>query len=100
LMDDPEKVYRAARKTMERKGFIEGVLRERGYTVIGGYANSFLLQLRPSDVTRLEQFARSRGILVRCRGEQFLRVSMGTEAEMELFLDTLTEFEKCGVLKS
>ena len=99
LLDDPERVKREARVIMQRKDKIENELNVRGYRVISGFANSFLLALPPERAAQFEAFARSHGVLVRRREQQYIRVSIGTEAEMKKFMDVVTEFESSLVVQ-
>jgi histidinol-phosphate aminotransferase len=99
LLDNKQAVLDAAKATMQRKQSIERVLRDRGYEIISGQANSFLLKMKPADCKAFERFARSQAVLVRPREETYIRVSIGTETEMQKFLEVLTQFEKTLVLQ-
>jgi histidinol-phosphate aminotransferase len=99
LLDKADEVRNDARATIERKTKVEKQLKERGYTVISGYANSFLLAFPPERAAQFESFARSQGVLVRRREQQYIRVSVGTEAEMKKFMDVVEKFETSLVVQ-
>jgi histidinol-phosphate aminotransferase len=99
LLENQQTVLDAAKATMQRKQVIEQVLRDRGFRVLSGQANSFLLKLDPVACKAFERFARSQAVLVRPREETYIRVSVGTDPEMEKFLEVLTQFEKTLVLQ-
>ncbi len=96
LMDRPDVVATAAQDTMARKMRIEGLVRSRGYTLVTGSANSFLLYLN-QNAAKFESFARENGVLVRNRTDDlmlgYVRVSTGTDQEMIKFVDVLIDFE-------
>lgn len=99
LLEDPERIKREAQAIMERKSKIEDELNLRGYTIISGFANSFLLAFPPERAAQFESFARSEGVLVRRREQQFVRVSVGTESEMKTFMDVVKKFESSLVVQ-
>lgn len=99
LLDNKEKIYTNARQTMKRKEAIENELESRGYSLVRGFANSFLLKLGCEESKAFEQFARAQGILVRPREEKYIRVSTGTEPEMQKFMNALAQFEKTMVMQ-
>lgn len=91
-----ETVLREARRTMERKARVLQRIGELGYRVTPGAANFFLIWLGP-EARPLCDFMRAHGILVRDRSalprmQGSVRVSVGTDEEMDRFLDRFTEF--------
>lgn len=93
LLDSADLVLRNANETMELKRSIENRLREAGFQLVTGEANSFLLRLA-EQAAPFERYARERGVLVRGRVDGYVRVSVGTADEMELFFNTLMAFKK------
>jgi histidinol-phosphate aminotransferase len=76
---------------------VASALRNRGYTVIPSSANFIFIRSPARGGAALFTALRERGILTRhFKGERtadFLRVSIGTDEEMDLFLQALTEIE-------
>lgn len=110
LLDRSEEVLSAAAATMRRKEALQDKLTSRGYRLVAGASNGFLLGLGMAAI-EFVAFARKRGVLVRNRSESvfpgpnksktwgYVRVSAGTEAENQRFLDVLLQFERSfGVL--
>ena len=75
-------------KTAER-------LRERGFTVLPSRSNFLFITHRTVPAVKLFWALRERGILVRYfnlpRIDNYLRVTMGSEEDMETFCETITE---------
>jgi len=103
LLDRADAVVAAAKQTMQRKVRIESLLQSRGYTLVTGSANSFLLNLGEA-AEKFEAFARKNGVLVRNRTEAltlgYVRVSVGTDEEMKKFMEVLIEFESLNPLQN
>lgn len=97
LLDREKEVKTAAAETMVRKERVEEKLIALGYQLVRGEANSFLLKLGTS-CSAFEQFSRANGLLVRVRTcpatTGYIRVSIGTEEEMQKFFEVLEQFEK------
>jgi histidinol-phosphate aminotransferase len=93
LLDQQDQVLATAKNTMDRKDALEGQLKAEGYSLVSGFANSFLLKLGAAESKAFEYLARSEGVLVRLREQQYVRVSIGTEAEMEKFRSVLKQFK-------
>lgn len=101
LLDQAAAVMQEACQTMSRKESLMEVVRAMGYRVIPGHANFFLLSVG-LDAQKLCEFARERGILLRNRSAQLapcpdslwglVRVTVGTAAENQRFVDTLESF--------
>src|SRR6185437_13180315 len=89
---------------MQRKRDLEQELEKRGYRLVTGGSNSFLLGLG-INAAAFESFARPRGVLVRNRSDAvypgknpspiwgYVRVSTGTNPENKQFLAVLDEYE-------
>src|SRR5690606_9320233 len=74
---------------------VSAALRQRGFTVLPSHAN-FVFATHPKhDAAGLAQALRERAVLVRHfrqpRIEQFLRISIGTDAECDTLLGALDE---------
>lgn len=102
LLDQADAVRAEARSTMARKARIVAAVQERGYRVVEGRGNFFMIGVG-WEAPEFCRFFRERGILLRDRsGHPFLRglvrVSVGTEAEMARFLEVLDEYRRTHVL--
>lgn len=112
LLEKADQVKADARQAMVAKQALEAELAARGYDMVRGQANSFLLNLG-AEAQRFYQFARERSVLVRSIANPdlpetdwtslhgYVRVSVGTPAENTRLLETLAEFkqafaEKCA----
>lgn len=98
LLRNPDRVAQQARETMARKERVIQAVGERGYGVIPGAANFFLLKVG-FDAPALCDFCRVRGVLLRDRSslphmQGLVRVSVGTDAEMDAFLACLDAFRQ------
>jgi histidinol-phosphate aminotransferase len=105
LLDRRDDVTKYVAEVNDRKTRLVKNLQERGFGVINGAGNSILLSLGIL-ADKFCQFCRDERVLVRNRSRQVfptpefdpmwgrIRVSIGTEAEQELFLNTLDKFQK------
>lgn len=92
LLDRPEDVYTTAQAVMQRKRALEVRLQNKGFRLITGQSNSFLLDLDLRN-RAFYDFARRQGVLIRyVESLNLLRVSIGSEAETTLFERTLEAF--------
>ncbi|MBK8189661.1 MAG: aminotransferase class I/II-fold pyridoxal phosphate-dependent enzyme [Vampirovibrionales bacterium] len=96
LLENPQQVADQAQATLRRKALVLAAVAERGYGAIAGAANFFLLKVG-LDAGALCDFCRARGVLLRDRSSLpnmggLVRVSVGTEAEMDAFLACLDAF--------
>jgi histidinol-phosphate aminotransferase len=102
MLSKKDEVLAAAQKTMALKATVINQLQERGYHVTPGRANFFLLHVGP-DSKNFAQFFRENGILLRDQSarpslEGLVRVSVGTEAEMQRFIEVLDQLRKHRIL--
>jgi histidinol-phosphate aminotransferase len=102
LLEQQETILKNARDTIARKACVLQELEQRGYSVVPGQANFFLLKVG-IQAKELSAFCRARGILVRDQSNRpelsgMVRVSVGTQEEMERFLAALDEFRTKEVL--
>ena len=102
LLAQSATVEASAQATMARKPAFIKTLRARGYTVVPGHAHFVLIYIGLL-AQQFCSFCRERGVLVRDRSaypslEGFVRVNMGTEAEVETFLGVLHDFRQQAVL--
>jgi histidinol-phosphate aminotransferase len=102
LLPRLEDVQTAARDTMALKARILPEVEKRGYRVIPGRANFFMIAVGPDSATFCA-FFRDRGVLLRDQSgrpglEGMVRVSIGSPAEMERFLAVLDEVKQKRVL--
>ncbi len=91
-----------ARATMARKAWVLDDIRQRGYSVISGQANFFMIGIG-LDVAGFCQFFEKHGLLLRNQSARpglrgMVRVSIGTQAEMERFLQVLDQVRQKRVL--
>lgn len=105
LLDRRADVDRYVAEVNERKSRLVKNLEERGFEVFSGAGNSILLSFGIL-ADKFCQFCRDEKVLVRNRSKQVfpaaefdpmwgrIRISIGTEAEQELFLTTLDKFQK------
>jgi histidinol-phosphate aminotransferase len=101
ILTRKEFVLQQAKQTMERKKGLVQALQSRGYKVIDGGGNFFLLGVGFNS-KEFSQFLRQRGLLVRDRsqgsrpGESilwgFVRIAVGTAAENQLLLEAIDLF--------
>jgi len=99
----PEKIKEAAEATMERKAAVIKDLRERGYKVIEGAGNFFLLSLG-LNCAEFTKFMKENGILVRNLTQDIskkddhlwglVRISIGTVEENRRFIEAVDRFKK------
>lgn len=103
LLDRRDDVKKYVAAVRERKERLVEALEQRGFEVLNGAGNSILLSMGML-AERFCQFCRDERVLVRNRSRQVfpasefdpmwgkIRVSIGTDAEQELFLATLDKF--------
>jgi histidinol-phosphate aminotransferase len=96
-------VHEAAQATMKRKVALLDELRKRGYQIVEGSGNFFLLRVG-FNCSEFASFLKSRGILVRNRSKGArptdnvlwgcVRISVGTDEENQQLLDAIDEFNQ------
>ncbi|PWU00074.1 MAG: hypothetical protein C5B53_04650 [Candidatus Melainabacteria bacterium] len=101
LLAERDRVQSLAKKTMERKNTLIAALRKRGYKVIEGAGNFFLLGVG-FNAQELADYLQLRGILVRNRSQGsspsehvlwgFVRVTVGSEEENVQLLQAVDSF--------
>lgn len=104
LLDKSKEVMDAVAAAMQRKRQLEHELARRGYRLVTGASNGFLIGFG-INAAAFESFARDRGVLVRNRSDAvypgnnpsriwgYVRVSTGTNPENKQFLAVLDEYE-------
>jgi histidinol-phosphate aminotransferase len=102
LLQERETVLANARATMERKHWTLDKVESRGYSIIPGNANFFLMKIG-IQAKAFAEFFRKWGILVRDQSSRpelagMVRISVGTQKEMEHFISVLKEFRTRQVL--
>lgn len=102
LLPRLEDVQVAARETMALKARILPEVEKRGYRVIPGQANFFMIAVGP-DSAAFCSFFRDRGVLLRDQSSRpglagMVRVSIGSPVEMDRFLAVLDEVRQKRVL--
>ncbi|MGE0199768.1 MAG: aminotransferase class I/II-fold pyridoxal phosphate-dependent enzyme [Candidatus Melainabacteria bacterium] len=106
LIPDEATVLREAAATMGRKAHVVSAVCERGYHVLAGHGNFFLMQAG-LDAEALCDFCAERGVLLRNRsaGQDpeapmfgLVRVTVGTDTENEQLLSCLDAFRQSRVL--
>lgn len=95
-------VHQGAQATMRLKAKVLEVVQSRGYRIVEGKANFFLMGVG-LDAAGFCNFFREQGILLRDQSgrpmlQGWVRVSMGTEPEMERFLSVLDELRQKRIL--
>ena len=98
LLPQRDQVREQARGLVQRKTRIVSEIRRRGYKVTDGKANFFLIWMGPT-APHFVQFCRDKGLLIRDRSKLFamtgsVRVSVGSDQEMEKFLEILDGFHQ------
>ncbi len=92
---DAEYYRENCRRIIETRERLSERLRERGFTVLPSAANFIFVKYSGMDGGELYAQLRERGILVRHfsgeRTRDWLRVSIGTAEDMEIFYDTVCE---------
>ncbi len=102
LLDRHDEVQAQAQAIMARKQRMIEEVRKRGYDVVEGAGNFFLLKAG-FDSKTLSQFCYERGVLLRDRSGLphmwgTIRVNAGTDDEIERFLECLDEFRQSRAL--
>lgn len=107
LLKDKDRIYAEARAAMARKDQLMQAIQDRGYRIYPGHANFFLLAAG-IDAQRLTAFFREYGILIRNRSTSavpngdplwgLIRVSVGSDAENQKFLDCLDAYQTSHAL--
>jgi histidinol-phosphate aminotransferase len=101
LLNQHEEIMQAAQKTMTRKAALIQGVNQRGYQVIPGHGNFFLLKAG-IDAQPLSDYCQAHGILIRNRSPQrlplnhplwgMIRVTVGSDEENQRFLGCLDGF--------
>ena len=102
LLPQRDNIIQQANATMQTKEWVLKAVDERGYSVISGPANFFLLGIG-MDAQLLCDFLEERNILVRSMSGRrhlwgWVRVSVGTEPEMKAFVEGLDAFREATAL--
>jgi len=102
LLPHHAEVLQQAQEVMKRKERVLQEVARRGYRIIPGHANFFLMQVG-LDAAGFCEFFQQRGILLRNQSglpglRGLVRVSVGTQTEMEKFLSVLDEVRQKRVL--
>jgi histidinol-phosphate aminotransferase len=102
LLPHAKTIQSEALATVERKKSLIEAVGKFGYPVLEGAGNFFLLAAG-IESRKLQDFARSNGILIRDRSSMTalggtVRVSVGTEDENQAFLDCLTRYRATSAL--
>lgn len=102
LLPKMSSIQLEARETMARKAWVLDEVRQRGYSVVPGQANFFMMGIG-LDAAGFCRFFEERGILLRNQSARpglmgMVRVSIGAQAEMEQFLQVLDEVRQKRVL--
>jgi histidinol-phosphate aminotransferase len=97
-----DEIKAEAQVVMQRKARIVETVRNRGYRVVAGHANFFMMAVG-FEAKAFCEFFRERGILLRDRSsmhklEGMVRISTGSEAEMQQFLDVLDAWRQSRAL--
>lgn len=93
-----DEILAQTKATMARKARVIAQLQQRRAIVIPGAANFFLLNLE-KEAPAFCTFCAAQGVLLRDRSNLpgmagLVRVSIGTDAEMEMFLDCFDQFNE------
>jgi len=102
LLPNYAQVLADAKDTMKRKERVIAKVQEMGYRVIPGNGNFFLMAVGVGS-NAFCKFSSERGVLVRDRSSMFklwgfVRVSIGTDAELDKFIACVEEFRQQFVL--
>lgn len=102
LLPEHEAIQVAARNTMRLKAQIIQQVQDRGYRVVPGAANFFMIDVGPDSAAFCAYF-RNQGVLLRDQSARpmlsgMVRVSVGNEAEMARFIEILDGIRQKRVL--
>lgn len=84
----PDQVTARAKSNREGVEYIEAAMRERGIEFAPTQANFMWIRLGP-DTARINQALMESGVIVRSLSDEWTRVSIGTAAENERFVESL-----------
>jgi histidinol-phosphate aminotransferase len=94
-LEDRDYFEETTRKVIATRERTAGRLKELGFRVVDSSANFLFVSHPEVEASRLFEELKLRGVLVRyfnqARIDRYLRVSIGTEGEMEIFLKELAE---------
>lgn len=97
-MDDSEYIHQNAQKIIATREYTMRELKRLGFVMPESYANFVFVKHPHYDAEKLFLQLRERGILVRYfkqpRIEQYLRITIGTQTQMEKFIKTVEEILK------
>jgi histidinol-phosphate aminotransferase len=103
ILANPAKIKESAQATMARKAVLVKSLRERGYKLIEGAGNFFLLSLA-TQCAEFATFLKEKGILVRNLTHDIkktddrlwglVRVSVGTDEENRRFVEAVDQYSQ------
>ena len=92
-MEDSEYIQQNAQKIIETREYTKLELKKLGFVMPDSKANFIFVKHPHYDAQKLFQQLREKGILVRYfhqpRIEQYLRVTIGTQKQMEKLIDTV-----------
>ncbi|MBY0402439.1 MAG: aminotransferase class I/II-fold pyridoxal phosphate-dependent enzyme [Cyanobacteria bacterium] len=107
LLENPQMIMQAAQETMTRKAALIQGVKDRGYQVIPGHGNFFLLKAG-IDAQPISDYCYAHGILIRNRSPQrfplnhplwgMIRVTVGSDEENQRFLACLDGFRNTSGL--
>ena len=92
-MDDSVYIKENARKIIETREYTKRQLKNLGFVMPDSYANFIFIKHPQKDAEYIFQKLRENGILVRYfkkpRINQYLRVTIGTQEQMEIFIENI-----------
>lgn len=96
MLEQKHDIHQQAAETMQRKAWVLAEVKKRGYQIVPGKANFFMMNVG-LNARGFCQFFRNRGILLRDRSSHpllagMVRISIGNQTEMEQFLQALDEY--------
>lgn len=94
-MDDSEYIKENAKKIIQTREYTKRELKKLGFIMPDSYANFIFVKHPCFDAEQLFLSLRESGILVRYfkkpRIDQYLRITIGTQAEMEILVKTVSQ---------
>ena len=94
-IEDSDYIKANAKKVIETREYTKQALKQLGFTMPDSYANFIFIKHPHYNAKELFMKLREKGILVRHfdkpRINQYLRVTIGTQEEMEIFIKTTKE---------
>lgn len=97
-MDDSEYIKENAQKIISTREYVKEELKKLGFEMPDSYANFIFIKHPHYDAQALFTQLREKGILVRYfhkpRIDQYLRVTIGTQQQMEIFLKEVKDIIK------